>query len=232
MKIAFIGIKGLPSRGGAERVVEAIVERLKEKHDLTVYCNSRYTPEGTKIAGVMLNRIPTPQGKHLQPVSFFLLSALHALFFGNYDLVHVHNMEACFVLPLLLPRFKVIATAHGQPYRVERWGRFARLLLRLTEYFYIYLPHVRTSVSRPFAEYCEEKYKKKVHHIPNGVDINQGFMGLSRYRVSCVETQHHDLNELNEPNKPNEPNKLDKLDGLNKPDKPDELNERNDAFKL
>ena len=148
MRIAYIGIKGLPSRGGAERVVEAITERLKERHDLTVYCNSRYTPKETRIPGIKLIRVPTLKGKHLQPLSLFVLSAFHALFRGNYDLVHVHNMEACVVLPVLLPRFRVIATAHGQPYKVERWGTIARNLLRLTEYLFIYFPHVRTSVSK------------------------------------------------------------------------------------
>ena len=42
MRIAFIGIKGLPSKGGAERVVEAIAEGLAGKHEITVYCNSPY----------------------------------------------------------------------------------------------------------------------------------------------------------------------------------------------
>ena len=51
MKIAYIGIKGLPAKGGVERVVEAIVDRLREKNELTVYCNSRYTPEGTESPG-------------------------------------------------------------------------------------------------------------------------------------------------------------------------------------
>lgn len=73
MRIAFIGIKGLPSKGGAERVVEAITDRLKEKYDLTVYCNSRYTPKETAIPGVRLIRISTLKGKYLQPFSFIRL---------------------------------------------------------------------------------------------------------------------------------------------------------------
>lgn len=171
MKIAFLGIKGLPSKGGAERVVEAIVGRMGGEHELTVYCNKRYTPEEAKVPGVKLIRIPTLTGKYLQPVSLLVFSTFHALFRGDYDIVHVHNMEACFVLPLLLIKYKVIATAHGQPYKVDKWGRLAKMLMHLTEYFYIFLPHVRTSVSHPFAQYCEKKYKKKVLYIPNGVDV-------------------------------------------------------------
>ena len=36
-KIAFMGVKGLPSKGGAERVVEAIVSSLKDDLDIYVY---------------------------------------------------------------------------------------------------------------------------------------------------------------------------------------------------
>ena len=177
-------------------MVEAIVERMEGEHELTVYCNNRYTPKDAEVPGVRLIRIPTLKGKHLQPISLLIFSALHASFFGNYDLVHLHNMEACFVLPFLLPRYKVIATAHGQPYKVDKWSGLAKMFMRLTEYFYIFLPHIHTSVSYPFAQYCEKKYKKKVHYIPNGVDI------LS-------------------PEKPERPDKRNRLNRLNRLDRPD-----------
>ena len=54
MKIAFIGIKGLPSKGGAERVVEAIVQRLSGQHTLTVYCSRYYTGPEARVPGVRL----------------------------------------------------------------------------------------------------------------------------------------------------------------------------------
>ena len=133
MKITYIGIKGLPSKGGAERVVEAIVHRLASRHELTVYCSRKYSPEGTQVPEVKLVRIPTLQGKYLRSPSLFILSTLHALFFGKYDLVHLHNVEASFVLPLLRLRYKVISTAHGSPFRSPRkkWSRLAQALMAL-----------------------------------------------------------------------------------------------------
>ena len=108
--------------------VGCIVQELKDRQELTVYCNSRYTSSDVKLPDVKLVRIPTLPGKHLQPVSLFILSALHALFKGNYDLIHLHNVEACFVLPLLRLRYRVIATSHGSPIRAARnkWGIAAR----------------------------------------------------------------------------------------------------------
>lgn len=170
MKIAYIGIKGLPSKGGAERVVESVVHRLKDRYDLTIYCNSRYTPKDTEIPGIQLICIPTIPGKHLQPFSLMLFSALHALFFGNYNFIHLHNAEACFVAPLLRLRYKVIATSHGPAYDRQKWGRAARYFIRVVDYFFVKYPNKLTSVSLPMAEEYKKKWGVQVDYIPNGVE--------------------------------------------------------------
>jgi len=169
-KIAYIGIKGLPSKGGAERVVEAMVRRLKIKHDITVYCSSRYTPAGVHVPGVELVRINSFPGKHMHALSLFVLSTLHSLLRGNYDLVHVHNTEACFIAPFLRTRYPVIATSHGPAYAREKWSRVAKFLLRLTEHFFIVFPHRLTSVSLPLATEYRARLGREVQYLPNGVD--------------------------------------------------------------
>jgi glycosyltransferase involved in cell wall biosynthesis len=170
-RIAFMGIKGLPSKAGADRVVEAIVQRLdKQQYELTAYCSGAVVPEGTRLEGVKLVRIPVLPGKYLHAPSLFLFSALHALWRGGYDMVHVHNVEACFVLPLLRLRYKVISTSHGPAYKRDKWGEFAKSVIRLTEYPYISFSNVVTSVSRHLATYYQQTYKKQVHYLPNGVD--------------------------------------------------------------
>lgn len=171
MRIAYLGSKGLPSKSGTERVVEAIVSRLIGKHEITVYCDSRYTPKGTKVDGIHLIRIFTIKGKHIQATSLFFLSALHALL-SRYDLIHVHGTDACFVLPILRLKYRVVSTAHGVPGRLKRlkWGRAARFLIRLMEYPFVYLSNYATSVSRLDTDYLKARYKRNVIYIPNGVD--------------------------------------------------------------
>lgn len=171
MKVAYIGSKGLPSKSGTERVVEALVARLSARHDITVYCDSRYTPKRTKVPGVRLIRMPTLKGKHAQPVSLFLLSALHALL-GRYDLVHLHGTDACFVLPLLRLKYRVLTTAHGVPGRLTRlkWSPVERFFIRAMEYPYVYLSTCPVSVSKPDADYLEDRFGRTVAYIPNGVD--------------------------------------------------------------
>lgn len=172
MKVAHLGLKGLPARSGAERVAEAIVLRLAARQQITVYCDARYVGAGVEVPGVRLVRIPTLGGKHLRPVSLFLLSALHALLRGDYDLIHLHNVEAAFILPLLRLRYPVVATAHGSPSHAVRskWGLVARTLMSLSECPFLWLSTRATSVSRRDARFFEERYGRPVLYIPNGVD--------------------------------------------------------------
>jgi glycosyltransferase involved in cell wall biosynthesis len=171
MRIAYIGSKGLPSRSGTERVVEAITSRLAGKHELTVYCDSRYTPKGTKVDGIHLIRINTIRGKHIQATSLFFLSALHALF-SQYDLIHVQGTDAGFIVPIIRLKYRVVSTAHGVPGRLIRlkWGKIARFFIKLMEYPFVYLSNYVTSVSKLDADYLKARYKRNITYIPNGVD--------------------------------------------------------------
>lgn len=170
-RIAYLGIKGLPSKAGADRVVEAIVRGLDAKqYQPVVYCCRRTVSSSVSIPGVELVRVPTVGGKYLHAPILFLVAALHALFFGKYDLVHVHNVEACFVLPLLRLRFSVVSTSHGAAQLRDKWGTWAKLLIRCTELPFVYWSNVVTSVSKPLQEHYQSFTNKPIHHIPNGVD--------------------------------------------------------------
>lgn len=173
-KIAYIGIKALPANAGVDTVVEKLVGRLdRRRYEPVVYVNRALVPAGTTIPGVRLVRIRTLPGKFFNAPLLFLLSALHALFLGDYDLINVHSVETCFVLPILRLRYKVIATAHGllskEPPELSKWGRL-KPLLRLTELPFTYLANTRTSVSKPDQEYLEATYRRPVHYLPNGID--------------------------------------------------------------
>ncbi|MEZ4734896.1 MAG: glycosyltransferase family 4 protein [Caldilineaceae bacterium] len=173
-RVAYIGIKGLPSKAGVDRVVEAIVQHIDKTHyQPVVYCSSKLVPKEAQLPGIELVRMPTLPGKHLNALSLFLFAALHCLFWNNVAFVHLHNVEASFVLPLLRLRYKVITTSHGQAQERDKWGRLAKLLLRCTEYPFIHLSTSVTSVSEPLAKAYQQQYHKTVHYVPNGVDPNE-----------------------------------------------------------
>jgi glycosyltransferase involved in cell wall biosynthesis len=187
VRIAYLGTKGLPSKSGVERVVEAIVTRSAEKHNITVYCDSRYTPKNTKINGIQLIRILTIKGKYAQATSLFIFSAFHSLFCG-YDLIHLHSVDASFILPILRIKYRVISTSHGAPGRImrDKWGKVARFLIRLMEYPFVYLSNYATSVSKLDADYLTARYKRNIFYIPNGVDNSIQF-DLINAESKCLE---------------------------------------------
>ena len=62
MRIAMIGLRGLPARaGGVERHVEELATRLVDRgHEVTVFCRPGYAPEaGETYRGIKLAQLPT-----------------------------------------------------------------------------------------------------------------------------------------------------------------------------
>jgi len=184
MRIAYIGIKGLPSKAGADRVVEAIVQHLSDEHEITVYCSASVVPPNATYSGIELIRMPVIEGKHAHATSLFIMSALHALS-RDYDLIHLHNVEASFVLPLLKLKYKVIVTSHGANGVLEKWGRVAKFLYRFTVWPIRFADCI-TTVAKHQVESNEEKFSKKVLYIPNGVDLEIDVADLKKAR-ECLE---------------------------------------------
>jgi len=61
MKIAFIGLKGIPAKwGGIEVYVEEIAKRLVQRgHEVTVYCRKWFTENYDTYAGIKIVKTPT-----------------------------------------------------------------------------------------------------------------------------------------------------------------------------
>jgi len=172
IKIAFIGIKGIPSRAGADRVVEMVVRRLAGRYELTLYCSRRYTPSEISLPGVRLVRLPSFPGKYSHMTSVDFLAACHAVLRGDFDLIHLHNIEASFVLPILKLKYPVITTAHGRINFTDKWARIPAALMRSMEIPYAYLSNALTSVSQQHAMQLEAQYHHPVTYIPNGIDLD------------------------------------------------------------
>ena len=169
MRIAHIGSKGIPSKGGTERMVEAVATRHAREHQVTVYGSARACSAGT-YRGVRVQAIPAPVSKHWGPVVLQLRAALQALLRERYDVVHVHASENGFVVPLLRLRYPVVTTNHGPAYEREKWSVVARRLIRANERFSVRSATIATAVAGNQAEQLSERYGRRVVHVPNGVD--------------------------------------------------------------
>lgn len=172
MRIAHIGSKGIPSKGGTERVVEAVATRHAREHQVTVYGSERVC--STRMyEGVRVLAIPALAAKHVGPVVLQFRAALHALLRERYDVVHVHASENGFVVPLLRLRYPVVTTNHGPAYEREKWGVVARRLIRANERSSVRFATVATAVAANQAEQLSERYGRRVVHVPNGVDPHE-----------------------------------------------------------
>ena len=144
--------------------------RLAGRYDLTLYCGRRYTHTGASLAGVRLVRLPDLPGKYTSMTSVDFLAAWHAVLWGDFDLIHLHNIEASFVLPILRLKYPVITTAHGRITFSDKWTPLPAFLMRSMEIPYAYLSSRRTSVSSLHASQLEAQYHRPVTYIPNPVD--------------------------------------------------------------
>jgi len=169
VRIVHIGCKGLPSKGGTERVVEAIAVRHARSHEVTVYGSARACHSG-RYENVEVRALRTPRNRFLGPVWLDTASALRVFLSRSVDVVHIHGSENAFVAPLLRLRFPVITTNHGPAYAREKWGRFARALIRSTERGSVVRVDAATAVASSQARILSERYSVEVVHIPNGIE--------------------------------------------------------------
>jgi glycosyltransferase involved in cell wall biosynthesis len=176
MKIAMIGIKGLPATwGGMERIVEAMsIELVNRGHDVTVYCRPYYVPDRrTEYQGVKLVYTPTINSKHLDIAVSSFTSIMHCLW-RDYDIVHIHSIPpAIFAgLPRLFGK-KTIVQVHGLGWTDVTWGPVVRFLMRAFEYPAAYWSNVLATVSIPAVEYFKQRYGVDVKYITSTTEFRE-----------------------------------------------------------
>ncbi len=174
LKIAFIGQKGIPAHfGGIEFHVDELARRLVQRgHRVSVYVRGWYTPASlTAYEGIELLHSPTIRSKHLDAFLHSLSSSMQALS-QDYDIVHYHALGPSFFA--WIPRLrglKVVVTIHALDWQRPKWGRAATAFLKMTERTALYLPDGTLAVSRALQAYFQEKYGRRIHYIPNGVNV-------------------------------------------------------------
>lgn len=174
MHVIMMGCRGVPATyGGVEKVVEQLSIRLaRSGHKVTVICRSHYTPKMATYEGVNIVRLPTIPQKHLEMILHTILAALYVSV-KPCDLVHVHSVDPCVVVPFVRLFHPVVATSHGQAYRRDKWGMVFRSLSRLAERIFIATPRKCTAVSRTLSEYYARRYGRTAEYVPNGVTIEK-----------------------------------------------------------
>jgi glycosyltransferase involved in cell wall biosynthesis len=177
MRIAMIGQKGIPAIfGGVERHVHELSVRLVRRgHDVTVYSRHWYVHENKadSFAGVKIKKVKSIHTKHLDTITHVFLSTIHAIG-QKYDVIHYHGVGPALLswMPRVFsPQTKVINTFHSIDRKHEKWGLFARLVLKMGERATCSFAHQTIAVSRTIQKYVRDVYDVDVSYIPNGVPV-------------------------------------------------------------
>ena len=173
MKIAIIGIKGIPViYSGFETFINEFSTRLvKDKnYKITVYCRSPYVEKNKKeYKDVELVTLPAIKSKNLETLCHSLISTIHACFFGKYDVIYYIGVgNAIFTVFPRLIGVKTAINVDGFDWRREKWGSLAKTYLKLSSYLSIYLPNAVVTDSHVIKNYYSNKHKKRYFYIPYG----------------------------------------------------------------
>lgn len=172
LKIAVIGLKGLPAFGGASSVGECLLEEMKEEFDFTVYSVSSHTNEKSGTYKDYKQIVFHGIGKGgLNTLVYYIKCLFHCLF-KRYDIIHLHHSESGFITPFLKLKYKVIVTFHGV-YRDEyidpKFSKLVNWFFKLSQFLNVKLAETVVSVSLPDKEYLSKKYNRNCLYIPNGI---------------------------------------------------------------
>lgn len=174
MKIFVTGTRGIPGiPGGVETHCEHLYPLIAEQgHQVMLSRRSSYTnaplPE---FKGVKLVDIFSPESKIFEAIVHTFLSVLKAKAWGA-DIVHVHAVGPALLIPFArLLGLKVVMTNHGPDYDRQKWGKAAKLVLKLGEYLGGKFANKVIVISEHIRGIVRKRCGKDSQLIFNGVQI-------------------------------------------------------------
>lgn len=178
MKIAVIGVKGLPAKqGGIEHHCEEIYPRLvAQGHSVDLFARSSYTEstslESYDYKGVNVVSLPC---LYTGAMDALLSSALGAIASGRkqYDIVHFHALGPSLFcwLPKFTTEAKIVVTCHGLDWQRAKWSKSCGKLIKYGERAAVRFADEIIVVSEDLRSYFQKVYKRDTIYIPNAASV-------------------------------------------------------------
>ena len=173
LTIAYIGAEGVPYPNAFAKITEEIAVRLvKRGHTAWVYCRKHFVANDSDYKGIKRIVVPSLNTKHFDTISSSFLSILHIILNKKkIDIVHIHGIGPSIFA--FIPRIfgiKTVVHIHALDWKSKKWGKFAKMYLKISEYSSIRFPNSSIVVSNLLRKYCKDKYKKSVMFVPQGID--------------------------------------------------------------
>jgi glycosyltransferase involved in cell wall biosynthesis len=168
-----LGLRGFPNvQGGIETHAENLYPLLVDQgFDIEVIVRSAYVPPVVpKHRGaVKFTRLWSPRRRGLEAIVHTFLGVLYAGW-RRPDVLHIHSIGPALFSPFArLLGLRVVMTHHGQDYQREKWGAFARTVLKLGESAGVRFANGRIAVSQAIADAVEKRYRSHCVVIRNGI---------------------------------------------------------------
>ncbi|HZR00758.1 MAG TPA: glycosyltransferase family 4 protein [Chloroflexota bacterium] len=174
MRIAVAGVRGVPANfGGSETAAEEIGRRLVERgHEVTVYCRAHNSRTNSAMyAGMRRVVLPSINTFNFDTISHSFLASLHLLATNTADVVHFHGMGNALLLPLFwFSRKRTVVTIDGPDWERPKWGRVAKMALRLSARLAARWADALIIDNHPAIAYFRRNFGVEGVYIPYGAD--------------------------------------------------------------
>ncbi len=178
LRVLVLGLRGFPGvEGGIETHAEHLYPRLAALGcRVEVVVRSPYQPASNpkEWKGVTFTRIWAPRHAGLEALIHTFLGTLYAAI-KRPDVLHIHAIGPALFTPLArLFGLRVVVTHHGPDYEREKWGRFAKFVLKLGERAGMVIANQRIAISKTIEQRVMDQYGQRCVVIPNGIEMPIG----------------------------------------------------------
>jgi glycosyltransferase involved in cell wall biosynthesis len=175
LRVLVLGLRGIPDvEGGIERHAEHLYPRLAALGcAVELIARSPYHPQAKPLEyrGVRITRLWSPRAGALETFVHTFLGTLYAGVVRP-DVLHIHAIGPSLFTPLArLLGLRVVVTHHGPDYEREKWGGFAKWVLRLGERVGMRWSNQRIAISRTIQRLIAERHGRDSVLIANGVKL-------------------------------------------------------------
>lgn len=175
LKAIVLGFRGFPNvQGGVETHVQHLFPILSDLGcEIEAVVRARYMPaeKDRSWSGIRYIRVWAPKSKRLEAIVHTFFGVLVAAV-KRPDILHIHAIGPALMAPLArLLGLRVVVTHHGADYERQKWGRFARFVLKMGECCGMRYANGLIAISAGIRNLIKDEYGKESALIPNGVEI-------------------------------------------------------------
>ncbi len=171
-EVAIIGTQGVPAKyGGFETLVENLLGiNCPDNIHYTVFCSSSdYKNKIQTYKEATLKYIPLHANGY-QSILYDIISMIRCI--GKYDVLLILGVSGCIFLPILRLCFhgKIIVNIDGLEHRRNKWGKYTKKFLKLSEKTAIKYADVIITDNKGIQDYVQNEYNMDSEMIAYGGD--------------------------------------------------------------